>query len=47
VYAALVDPAAVQRWMVPDGMTSQVHWFEAKKGGGFRISLTTPRPTPT
>jgi len=26
--------------MVPDGMTSQVHTFEPREGGAFRISLT-------
>lgn len=26
--------------MVPDGMTSRVHTFEAREGGEFRISLT-------
>ena len=26
--------------MVPDGMTSRVHTFEAREGGSFRISLT-------
>lgn len=47
VYAALLDPAAVQRWMVPDGMTSEVHAFEAREGGAFRISLTYDAPTGT
>jgi uncharacterized protein YndB with AHSA1/START domain len=45
VYRALIDPAAVQRWMVPDGMTSQVHSFDAREGGNFRISLTYDAPT--
>jgi uncharacterized protein YndB with AHSA1/START domain len=40
VYEALLDPEAVQRWMVPDGMTSHVHAFDASEGGEFRISLT-------
>ena len=40
VYRALLDPAAVATWMVPSGMTSQVHTFEAHEGGSFRISLT-------
>jgi uncharacterized protein YndB with AHSA1/START domain len=40
VYRALVDPTAVQRWMVPNGMTSEVHSFDAREGGSFRISLT-------
>lgn len=47
VYRALLDPAAVQQWMVPDGMTSEVHEFEAREGGGFRISLTYDEPTGT
>lgn len=45
VYAALLDPDAVQQWMVPDGMTSEVHAFEARAGGHFRISLTYDEPT--
>jgi uncharacterized protein YndB with AHSA1/START domain len=31
--------------MVPDGMTSQVHTFEPREGGAFRISLTYDQPT--
>lgn len=44
VYAALLDPASVQRWMVPEGMTSHVHAFDAREGGRFRISLTYDDP---
>jgi uncharacterized protein YndB with AHSA1/START domain len=40
VYRALLDPAAVRQWMVPTGMTSRVHAFDAREGGTFRISLT-------
>lgn len=40
VYRALVDPTAVASWMVPDGMRSEVHTFDAREGGAFRISLT-------
>lgn len=40
VYRALTSASDVQRWMVPDGMTSEVHRFEAREGGEFRISLT-------
>ena len=40
VYRALTSADDVQRWMVPDGMTSEVHRFEAREGGEFRISLT-------
>jgi uncharacterized protein YndB with AHSA1/START domain len=45
VYEALLDGSAVQRWMVPDGMTSEVHRFDAVEGGTFRISLTYDLPT--
>jgi uncharacterized protein YndB with AHSA1/START domain len=45
VYRALLDPESVQHWMVPDGMTSRVHEFQAHEGGTFRISLTYDAPT--
>lgn len=44
VYRALVDPAAVSTWMVPDGMTSRVHRFDPREGGTFRISLRYDSP---
>lgn len=47
VYRALLDPDAVQRWMVPDGMTSEVHEFDVREGGRFRISLTYDERTDT
>jgi uncharacterized protein YndB with AHSA1/START domain len=47
VYRALLDPRAVTRWMAPTGMTSQVHAFDAREGGSFRISLTYDSPTRT
>lgn len=40
VYRALLDPVAVATWMVPPGMTSQVHEFDPRDGGAIRISLT-------
>jgi uncharacterized protein YndB with AHSA1/START domain len=40
VYRALLDARAVATWMVPTGMTSHVHEFDAREGGAFRISLT-------
>jgi len=45
VLRALVDARAVAIWMVPNGMTSQVHLFDAREGGLFRISLTHDAPT--
>jgi len=47
VYGALLDPRTVQAWMVPTGMTSHVHDFDAREGGAFRISLTYDAPTGT
>lgn len=47
VYRALLDPGAVARWMVPDGMTSRVYVFDAREGGSFRISLTYDDPMGT
>ncbi|TAN53338.1 MAG: hypothetical protein EPN19_09395 [Betaproteobacteria bacterium] len=47
VYRALLDAQAVATWMVPNGMTSRVHAFDAREGGFFRISLTYDAPTGT
>jgi hypothetical protein len=43
-YRALLDPLAVAKWKMPAGMTAYVHEVEPREGGGFRVSLTTPRP---
>ncbi|WP_329341819.1 SRPBCC domain-containing protein [Streptomyces sp. NBC_00663] len=40
VYRMLVDADALAKWRVPDGMSCEVHTFEAREGGAFRISLT-------
>ena len=45
VYRALLDPHALTLWKVPSGMTCQVHRFDAREGGEFRISLTYDEPT--
>lgn len=45
VYRALLDADAVRQWMVPSGMTSHIHSFDARQGGEFRISLTYDAPT--
>jgi uncharacterized protein YndB with AHSA1/START domain len=44
VYQALLDADAIQRWMVPETMTSHVHSFDPREGGEFRISLTYDAP---
>jgi uncharacterized protein YndB with AHSA1/START domain len=47
VYRALIDADAVQRWRVPTGMRSEVHEFDAREGGRFRVSLTYDAPSGT
>ncbi|UFZ03428.1 SRPBCC family protein [Bradyrhizobium ontarionense] len=47
VYQALLDPRAITKWKVPNGMTCEVHAFDAREGGSFRISLTYDAPTGT
>ncbi|MFF0612464.1 SRPBCC family protein [Nocardia tengchongensis] len=44
VFRALLDAHSVRTWMVPDGMTSRIHEFDARVGGRFRISLTYDLP---
>jgi uncharacterized protein YndB with AHSA1/START domain len=47
VYRALVDARAVSRWKAPDGMTCQVHEFDARVGGAIRVGLSYDEPTST
>lgn len=47
VYRALLNRDAIEHWRVPEGMTSQVHSFEPREGGSFRISLTYVAPDRT
>ena len=47
VYRALLDPAAVAAWKVPDGMRARVHEFDPRVGGAIRVSLTYDAPTGT
>jgi uncharacterized protein YndB with AHSA1/START domain len=44
VYRACLDPDAVATWRVPDNMVGQMHVFEAREGGTFRMSLTYRDP---
>lgn len=39
LYRAFVDPAALEVWLAPEGMTGKVHEFDARIGGGYRMSL--------
>jgi uncharacterized protein YndB with AHSA1/START domain len=39
IYRALLDPAAVAAWRPPEGMRAEVHAFDAREGGTFRVSF--------
>jgi uncharacterized protein YndB with AHSA1/START domain len=42
VYAAFMDPAVLVQWLPPADMTGQIHAFDARVGGGYRMSLFYP-----
>jgi uncharacterized protein YndB with AHSA1/START domain len=42
VYRAFTEPAALAAWLAPDEMTGQIHAFDARVGGGYRMSLFYP-----
>jgi uncharacterized protein YndB with AHSA1/START domain len=44
VYRACLDPDALAAWRVPDSMKGQVHVFDAREGGTYRMSLTYQDP---
>lgn len=40
VFAALVDEWARTTWLPPAGMSGGFTWFDARPGGGYRMTLT-------
>lgn len=40
VYRALVDQAALEAWLPPDGMTGTFERFDLRPGGSYRLALT-------
>ena len=42
LYRAFTDPAALGVWLAPGEMTGMVHEFDARVGGGYRMSLYYP-----
>jgi uncharacterized protein YndB with AHSA1/START domain len=44
IYRACLDPDALASWRVPDNMTAQVHEFEPREGGRFRMTLSYNDP---
>ncbi|MFI6638894.1 SRPBCC family protein [Streptomyces sp. NPDC050504] len=45
VYGALLDRAALQAWLPPDGMRGRIERWDPRPGGGFRMALTRLDPT--
>lgn len=42
LYRAFTDPVALAVWQAPGEMTAKVHEFDARVGGGYRMSLFYP-----
>jgi uncharacterized protein YndB with AHSA1/START domain len=42
LYEAFMDPAILATWLPPGGMTGKIHEFDARVGGGYRMSLFYP-----
>lgn len=40
VYRAFLDPAAVAKWLPPNGFACTVHELDARVGGRFRMTFT-------
>jgi uncharacterized protein YndB with AHSA1/START domain len=40
VYNAFIDPGSLAAWLAPDNMRGEVHTFDAREGGIFRMTLT-------
>lgn len=40
VYKAFLDPAALCKWLPPNGFTCTVHELDAKVGGTYKMSFT-------
>ncbi len=42
IYEAFMDPAVLVAWLPPAEMTGRIHEFDARVGGGYRMSLFYP-----
>jgi uncharacterized protein YndB with AHSA1/START domain len=40
VFAALIDPRALETWLPPDGMSGRIEHFDARPGGSYRMVLS-------
>lgn len=39
IYEAFMNPAALADWLPPGEMTGEIHEFDARVGGGYRMSV--------
>ncbi len=46
VFAAFVEPDAVEAWLPPRGMSARVLEYDFRPGGAFRIELSYPEDGP-
>ena len=42
IYHALIDPIALEIWQAPGDMTTKIHNFDLRIGGGYQMSLFYP-----
>jgi uncharacterized protein YndB with AHSA1/START domain len=42
IYDAFMNPAALVDWLPPGEMTGEIHEFDGRVGGGYRMSLFYP-----
>ena len=40
IYRAFLDPAALAKWLPPNGFTCTVHQLDARVGGTYRMTFT-------
>jgi uncharacterized protein YndB with AHSA1/START domain len=40
LYKAFLDPAAMCKWLPPNGFTGEVHHLDARVGGTYKMSFT-------
>jgi len=40
IYRAFLDPAALAKWLPPNGFTGAVHELDARVGGRYRMTFT-------
>ncbi|MBL8298868.1 MAG: SRPBCC family protein [Rhodanobacteraceae bacterium] len=40
IYRAFIDPAAMVKWLPPNGFTATVHSMDARVGGSYQMSFT-------